>query len=254
MRWLVCLTVVLAGCGEFEGDDPGECSDGADNDRNGLFDCFDGGCAGSSDCDGTVDPIDTPDTPDATPTPSDTDVQTTACGTWDGTGERPPGPHEDEIGLVSAWEQYEETVRTSFGPLCLDPDNPDWAGVFAQPTYDGEFVYNFFRLADTCTAAEAQQCPNGFPQSCVPNDVVWVIEDHVLRTSLPPDTEPLNPVAAPGCSATLTTSFVLYDEGTEGTLEIQVAVETTPSCPPQLAVNSGCVITHTYDLGWVRAE
>ena len=31
----------------FEGDDAGECNDGADNDRDGLFDCDDPDCAGS---------------------------------------------------------------------------------------------------------------------------------------------------------------------------------------------------------------
>ena len=29
----------------FEGDDAGECNDGADNDRDGLFDCDDPDCA-----------------------------------------------------------------------------------------------------------------------------------------------------------------------------------------------------------------
>jgi len=33
-----------------EGDDPGECSDGADNDGNGLFDCADPACVGADDC------------------------------------------------------------------------------------------------------------------------------------------------------------------------------------------------------------
>jgi hypothetical protein len=37
---------------EYEGDAAGECSDAADNDRDGLFDCEDDGCAGSPDCDG----------------------------------------------------------------------------------------------------------------------------------------------------------------------------------------------------------
>lgn len=35
---------------EFEGDEPGECTDGADNDQDGLFDCDDPNCAGSPDC------------------------------------------------------------------------------------------------------------------------------------------------------------------------------------------------------------
>jgi len=33
-----------------EGDDVGECSDGADNDGNGLFDCLDPACAGAPEC------------------------------------------------------------------------------------------------------------------------------------------------------------------------------------------------------------
>ncbi len=40
---------------EFEGDAPGECSDGADNDRDGLFDCDDDDCEGSDDCDDPED-------------------------------------------------------------------------------------------------------------------------------------------------------------------------------------------------------
>jgi hypothetical protein len=38
--------------GPFEGDDPGECDDGADNDRDGLFDCDDPECEGAPDCQG----------------------------------------------------------------------------------------------------------------------------------------------------------------------------------------------------------
>jgi len=35
---------------DYEGDEVGECSDDADNDRDGLFDCDDDTCAGSSSC------------------------------------------------------------------------------------------------------------------------------------------------------------------------------------------------------------
>ena len=34
----------------FEGDEPGECSDQADNDRDGLFDCDDPNCYGAEIC------------------------------------------------------------------------------------------------------------------------------------------------------------------------------------------------------------
>ena len=37
---------------EFEGDEAGECLDGADNDMDSLFDCNDDDCYGSPDCDG----------------------------------------------------------------------------------------------------------------------------------------------------------------------------------------------------------
>lgn len=71
--WLIGLL----GCGPrlLEGDDPQECRDGADNDRNGLFDCEDDGCAPSPDCDGFVPDTDHDSDPD-TDTDSDTDTDT----------------------------------------------------------------------------------------------------------------------------------------------------------------------------------
>lgn len=57
-RFVLIPTFTLA-CGDaatgsgdaaLEGDDAGECSDSADNDRDGLFDCDDTDCTGSSDC------------------------------------------------------------------------------------------------------------------------------------------------------------------------------------------------------------
>ena len=47
------LLLSLAGClraKSFEGDIRGECSDGADNDRDGAFDCDDPDCAGGVEC------------------------------------------------------------------------------------------------------------------------------------------------------------------------------------------------------------
>ena len=54
----IMITSTLTGCtgGDdstptlFEGDEPGECSDGADNDQDGLFDCNDPNCAGAAFC------------------------------------------------------------------------------------------------------------------------------------------------------------------------------------------------------------
>jgi cysteine-rich repeat protein len=65
MRWSLCFFLIpfvvssltMQACGgsgggtaDIEGDAPGECSDEADNDRDGLFDCDDPDCAGSPAC------------------------------------------------------------------------------------------------------------------------------------------------------------------------------------------------------------
>ena len=56
MRLFTALTVLCLSCGgteqveDIEGDQPGECTDGADNDRDGKFDCDDSDCSGSPDC------------------------------------------------------------------------------------------------------------------------------------------------------------------------------------------------------------
>lgn len=47
--------LALFGCGDLiqaEGDDAGECSDAADNDQDGTFDCDDSDCSASPDCPG----------------------------------------------------------------------------------------------------------------------------------------------------------------------------------------------------------
>jgi hypothetical protein len=50
----------------YEGDEPGECNDGADNDQDGLFDCADPGCSGAPDCVGDDDDDTTADDDDTT--------------------------------------------------------------------------------------------------------------------------------------------------------------------------------------------
>jgi len=54
----LALVMALAGCPEalrVEGTEPGDCTDGADNDADGLFDCDDATCSGSPDCRGSGD-------------------------------------------------------------------------------------------------------------------------------------------------------------------------------------------------------
>lgn len=55
---IIVVVIFFIGCvsdadnnaGDYEGDEKGECSDDADNDQDGLFDCDDPGCAGSDSC------------------------------------------------------------------------------------------------------------------------------------------------------------------------------------------------------------
>ena len=63
----------------YEGDDPGECSDDSDNDRDGLFDCDDEGCTGSDICD-SLSTTGTTGTTGTKDTDTDTSIDTgTPC-------------------------------------------------------------------------------------------------------------------------------------------------------------------------------
>ena len=72
---LLALALLMA-CGGEEGDAKGDCSDAADNDKDGLVDCDDNGCEGWSECDAT----DTSDT-DTSDTDTDTDTDTSDTDT-----------------------------------------------------------------------------------------------------------------------------------------------------------------------------
>jgi hypothetical protein len=69
---------------EVEGDDAGECSDGADNDLDGYFDCDDNGCWGSPDCEtsttGTTSTTSTTSTTGTTGTTGTTSTTITNTG------------------------------------------------------------------------------------------------------------------------------------------------------------------------------
>jgi hypothetical protein len=75
---------MASSCGPapFEGDNPGECADGADNDRDGRFDCGDEGCTGAPACvPAPVEPV-VPVAPIAAPAPppvAKSDVEGVHC-------------------------------------------------------------------------------------------------------------------------------------------------------------------------------
>ena len=62
----------------WEGREPGECADGADNDGDGLYDCDDPDCGGSPDCSGEADADADADADTDTDTDSDADADADA--------------------------------------------------------------------------------------------------------------------------------------------------------------------------------
>ena len=64
---LLFSSLACPACEDIEGNDPGECDDGADNDSDGYFDCGDSDCFGAPVCtDGGDDDDATSDDDDAT--------------------------------------------------------------------------------------------------------------------------------------------------------------------------------------------
>ena len=96
MRVLTVVFLLTAGCptrsppdeGEYEGDEAGECEDGADNDQDGDFDCGDTDCENAPSCSGAGDDDDstlgdddtTPGDDDTTPVGDDDDSTSSSSG------------------------------------------------------------------------------------------------------------------------------------------------------------------------------
>ncbi len=84
---------------DAEGDNAGECSDGADNDEDGLFDCNDPDCFGSPDCAGDDDS-----------SPGDDDDTTAASGV------------PEITGVTYVWIPADQTFEFSLAIIDLDCD------------------------------------------------------------------------------------------------------------------------------------
>jgi formylglycine-generating enzyme required for sulfatase activity len=110
---LGCCVVLSGSCDNEdvvrEGDDPGECDDGADNDSDGLFDCTDEDCAGAPVCGGGDADSDTDSDTDSV---ADGDVPgewvTVRAGTFT------MGSPEDELGRYGFETQHEVTLTGDF--------------------------------------------------------------------------------------------------------------------------------------------
>ena len=98
--------------GDYEGDDPEECRDGADNDQDGYFDCQDNGCWDSPDCDSAGD-ADVDADADAD-VDADTDTDTTDPCT---------DPLCDITSIQITWDIFVDNWTDNPNPI--DPDTSD---------------------------------------------------------------------------------------------------------------------------------
>ncbi len=118
LPWLVsaCPT-------DIEGNQPGECSDGADNDSDGYFDCEDRDCWGAPACDedgddDTADDDDAADDDDGAPDDDDTLDDDDVAPDDDDTGGDGQTPYIDEI--TYAWDAG--GAKFVFSVTAFDPD------------------------------------------------------------------------------------------------------------------------------------
>ncbi len=134
---LVLVTFVsLTSCGDkedtamhYEGDDPGECSDDADNDRDGLFDCDDPDCSGAAACqEADAD----------TDTDADGDTDSDADGDADG---------DTDTGMVSDQDGDGYISTDHGGDDCDDDDASIHPG--AEDTWGDGIDQDCDGLADT---------------------------------------------------------------------------------------------------------
>ncbi len=108
--------------GEFEGDQPGECSDGADNDQDGLFDCDDPNCFGAPNCQGDDDDA-APDDDDTAPDDDDTAPDDDdAVDTFEGDE---PGECEDGIDNDGDFLTDCADPTCNLDPACGGGDDDD---------------------------------------------------------------------------------------------------------------------------------
>ena len=129
------LFALLPACGadialnpadEVEGDDPGECSDGTDNDQDGVTDCDDDGCAADADCTGDDDDT----TGDDDDTTGDDDDDTT------GDDDDTTGDDDDSAGDDDDSAGDDDDIV-----ICTDEDNDTWCVEDGDCDDDDEDVY-----------------------------------------------------------------------------------------------------------------
>ena len=143
---LLPLTISLLSCAEkderLEGQEPGDCSDLADNDMDGDFDCDDDGCVNSPECDLSsndtgaepeedTEDTDTQDTDTNDTDTDDTDSNDTDTDDTDDTDDDQFNQDSDGDGLTNGEELFDHGT---------EPTNPDTDG---DGLSDGEEVNTY---------------------------------------------------------------------------------------------------------------
>lgn len=131
-RLLLLFAAVLSCNADIEGNTPGECEDGADNDSDGYFDCGDNDCFGAPYCTGAGDDDDDndvtdDDTADDDTADDDTSDDDTADDdtTDDDTADDDTTPDGDGVTPVITEVTYTYAAASSAFTFSVEAHDPD---------------------------------------------------------------------------------------------------------------------------------
>ncbi len=144
----LALSASLWGCTDIEGNQPGECTDRADNDSDGDFDCADSDCAGSPDCTDGVDDDDSGDEggPVLTRHPR--------CEAWPATIFTDPESHSGDLIIGSVFDGGDFPLMVRAARLAVMQAN-DRGGLGGRPLGIVECTSQQSAQFDTLTTSEA---------------------------------------------------------------------------------------------------
>ena len=169
------LLILVLGCGEFEGDDPGECSTGFDEDDDGLTDCEDPDCAGSADCEEDTPPVDTG------PFDSDGDGFSAAEDCDDSNAEVHPNALEVCDGIDNDCDEAIDDLEQAY----LDEDGDGYGSELVEADCDTEGVS---AIGGDCDDTDASRHPEA-EEECdeIDQDCDDLVDEGLEYTTTWPD-------------------------------------------------------------------